>query len=103
MCIRDRSSTAPQLTQDVLLGQPGDSIEISNGQCDIFQEQVKLTQTNSKRKTERECSKHSSSRSISDPSHNIQAKPHTLLNSSEKKKKHGRFNIISSLFTRSKR
>lgn len=97
------SSTAPQLTQDVLLGQPGDSIEISNGQCDIFQEQVKLTQSNSKRKTERECSKHSSSRSISDPSHNIQAKPHTLLNSSEKKKKHGRFNIISSLFTRSKR
>ncbi|CDO92691.1 unnamed protein product [Kluyveromyces dobzhanskii CBS 2104] len=109
---RERSSSSqfsfnevPQLPQDVLLGQPGDCIDLSRSQgtSKVEQKQRPLTRKNSKRESDQRSCKHSSSRSISDPLDNIPVKSCIIPESSEKKKKHGRFNILSSLFTKPKR
>lgn len=80
---------APQFSEDILLGQPGDTVDLSKAY-----------------KSDSRCSNHSSHRSVGDPAHNndskLAIKPEKT-DKLKKKKKHSRLSIISSLFAKPKR
>lgn len=102
------SSPFPPLTQDLLLGQPGDSVDLSHVD-EINDEHITIIPPNSaeretpKHKSRLRYTKHSSSRSMSDQTRTLQVKSNPSSDLTIKERKHGKFNIISSLFSRPKR